>query len=142
MVHVISKRGRQRSREIGEDEEIEDAFASRSHPLTGPFCEAHDLQPFGPSSASCEYCGGLLGGALLQTLSRSSPSSVTTVSPEPQTHSKSYRHGREDGRYEEPLRFTENRRLALLQAPTERLDYYRGHRAGRGIRLRDEPHTS
>jgi hypothetical protein len=70
MVHVISKRGRQRSREIGEDEEMEDAFASRSHPLTGPFCEAHDLQPFGPSSASCEYCGGLLGGALLQTLSR------------------------------------------------------------------------
>ena len=49
---------------------MEDAFTSRSHPLTYPFCEAHDLQPFGPSAARCEYCGGLLGGALLQTLSR------------------------------------------------------------------------
>ncbi len=48
---------------------MEDAFNTRFHPLTCPFCEAHELQPFGPNSARCEYCGGLLGGALLQTLS-------------------------------------------------------------------------
>ena len=40
------------------------------HPLTCPFCEAHELKPFGHNSARCEYCGGILGGPLLHTLHR------------------------------------------------------------------------
>jgi ribosomal protein L37AE/L43A len=47
-----------------------DTFTAKSYPLTCPFCEAHDLQPFGHNSARCEYCGGILGGSLLETLSR------------------------------------------------------------------------
>jgi ribosomal protein L37AE/L43A len=47
---------------------MEDAFATRSYRLICPFCEAHDLRSFGRNSARCEYCGGLLSGALLQTL--------------------------------------------------------------------------
>jgi ribosomal protein L37AE/L43A len=49
---------------------MEAAFITRSHPLTCPFCEVHDLSPFGHELARCEYCGGLLGAALLQTLHR------------------------------------------------------------------------
>jgi ribosomal protein L37AE/L43A len=49
---------------------MEEAFTDRPHPFTCPFCEAHELRPFGRNSASsCEYCGGMLSGALLQTLS-------------------------------------------------------------------------
>jgi ribosomal protein L37AE/L43A len=49
---------------------MEHAFTTRSHSLICPFCEAHDLRSFGHNSARCEYCGGLLSGALLQTLLR------------------------------------------------------------------------
>jgi ribosomal protein L37AE/L43A len=45
-----------------------DAHTTTSHPLICPFCEAHELRPFGHNSARCEYCGGILGGSLLQTL--------------------------------------------------------------------------
>ena len=48
---------------------MEDPFTTKSRPLTYPFCEAHELQPFGPNAARCEYCGGILAGALLHTLS-------------------------------------------------------------------------
>ena len=47
---------------------MEDAFATKSHPLTCPFCEAHELRAFGHNSARCKSCGGLLSGALLGTL--------------------------------------------------------------------------
>jgi ribosomal protein L37AE/L43A len=47
---------------------MEDAFATKLHPLICPFCEAHDLRSFGHNSARCEYCGGLLSGVLVQTL--------------------------------------------------------------------------
>jgi hypothetical protein len=50
--------------------------------------------------------------------------------------SRAYWYGWNDGRNEEPCCFTENRRLAELQAPSDRLDYYRGHRAGSEARLR------
>jgi hypothetical protein len=53
----------------------------------------------------------------------------------PQNHTSAYRHGWYDGRYGEPCCFTDNERLAALNAPSERLDYYRGHRAGREMRL-------
>ena len=55
-------------KEIGE--EMGDTFTAKSHPLICPFCEVQDLRPFGHNSARCEYCGGILGGALLQTLHR------------------------------------------------------------------------
>ncbi len=47
---------------------MEDAFSAGSHSFTCPFCEVHELQPFGHSSARCEDCGGMLSGALLRTL--------------------------------------------------------------------------
>jgi len=47
---------------------MEDTFATKSHPLTCPFCEAHELRAFGRNSARCDSCGGLLSGALLETL--------------------------------------------------------------------------
>ena len=49
----------------------------------------------------------------------------------PRPHSKAYRDGWQDGRYGEPSCFTDNCRLAGLEAPSDRLEYYRGHRAGR-----------
>jgi hypothetical protein len=55
-----------------------------------------------------------------------------------QNHTSAYRHGWYDGRYGEPCCFTDNERLAALEAPSDRLDYYRGHRAGSETRLRDE----
>ena len=53
------------------------------------------------------------------------------MSRKPQSHSKAYRRGWRDGRHGEPCCFTENRHLADLESPAERLDYYKGHRAGR-----------
>lgn len=53
---------------IGKDDEMEDAFATKSHPLTCPFCEAYELRPFGHNSTRCESCGGVLGGPFLETL--------------------------------------------------------------------------
>lgn len=38
--------------------------------------------------------------------------------------------GYEDGLSGEPGNFTGNLRLAFLEDPAERLDYYRGHRVG------------
>jgi hypothetical protein len=60
------------------------------------------------------------------------------VSPDPRTRSTAYRDGWQDGRYEELRCFTDNDRLASLTSPSDRLDYYRGHRAGRETRLRDD----
>jgi hypothetical protein len=62
------------------------------------------------------------------------------MSRKPRTHSTAYRCGWRDGRYEEPCCFTDNHRLASLKATSDRLDYYRGHRAGRETRLRDDGH--
>jgi ribosomal protein L37AE/L43A len=49
---------------------MEDVFATKSHPLTCPFCEAHELRPFGNNSARCYSCGSLLNNAFLETLRR------------------------------------------------------------------------
>ena len=49
---------------------MKDVFATKSHSLTCPFCEAHELRPFGHNSARCVSCGGLLSGAFLGTLRR------------------------------------------------------------------------
>jgi hypothetical protein len=60
------------------------------------------------------------------------------VSPRPRTRSTAYRDGWRDNRYEEPRCFTDNHRLASLKAPSDRLAYYIGHRAGRESRLRND----
>jgi hypothetical protein len=59
------------------------------------------------------------------------------MSTEHRNRSTAYRYGWHDGRFGELRCFTDNQRLADLEAPSERLDYYRGHRAGRETRLRD-----
>ena len=53
-----------------------------------------------------------------------------------QIHSRAYLCGWRDGRFEEPRCFTDNHRLAEHEAPSDRLDYYRGHRAGREALVR------
>jgi hypothetical protein len=60
------------------------------------------------------------------------------MSRKSQGHSSAYWYGWKDGRYGEPCCFTDNQRLAGLKAPSDRLDYYRGHRAGYETRLRDD----
>ena len=50
--------------------------------------------------------------------------------------SRAYWCGWIDGRYAELGCFTENRRLAEWEMASDRLDYYRGHRAGRETRQR------
>ena len=57
---------------------------------------------------------------------------------ESQDRTSAYRHGWNDGRYGEPCCFTDNERLAGMETPSDRLDYYRGHRAGRETRLCDD----
>jgi len=66
---------------------------------------------------------------------------VTPVSAGPSTwkspdHTEAYWCGWLDSRYGEPACFTGNRRLAKWDDAADRLDYYRGHRAGREARLR------
>ena len=51
-----------------------------------------------------------------------------------ETRSKAYWCGWLDGRYGASGCFTENHRLAEWEAASDRLDYYRGHRAGRETR--------
>ena len=58
------------------------------------------------------------------------------MSSKSRSYSKAYGYGWQDGRYGEPCCFTVNHRLASLTAPSDRLDYYRGHREGRETRLR------
>jgi hypothetical protein len=50
--------------------------------------------------------------------------------------SRAFWYGWIDGRYRGARCFTENRRLADWEAGSERLDYYRGHRAGQETRQR------
>ena len=38
-------------------------------PLTCPLCSEAELRAFGRNSLRCDECGGVLGGALLETLS-------------------------------------------------------------------------
>ena len=68
-------------------------------------------------------------------------SEVTPVSADPTIskppdHTEAYWCGWLDSRYGKPACFTGNRQLAKWDAPSDRLDYYRGHRAGREARLR------
>jgi hypothetical protein len=53
-------------------------------------------------------------------------------------NSIAYRCGWLDGCYGDLECFTENRRLAEWKTGSDRLDYYRGHRAGREARRRSD----
>jgi hypothetical protein len=50
--------------------------------------------------------------------------------------SRAYRCGWIDGRFGELRCFTDNPRLAEWERASDRLEYYRGHRAGRELRQR------
>ena len=65
------------------------------------------------------------------------PQKLTSEKLTSEKRTSAYRHGLIDGRYGEQCCFTENSKLATLETPSDRLDYYRGHRAGREMRLRD-----
>jgi ribosomal protein L37AE/L43A len=142
-----------------------------SRTLTCPFCWEAELRSFGRNSLRCDECGGVLGEALLETLTRiiSLPdaagghacecghpemrrlpdnvyrcpacgSEVTPISApvswKSPDHTEAYWSGWLDGRFGEPDWFTNNVRLAKWEAPADRLDYYRGHRAGQEARQR------
>ena len=137
--------------------------------LTCPFCSEAELRAFGRNSLRCDECGGVLGGALLETLSKivalpeatgghacecghpemrrlpddvyRCPACGSEVTPitapvswKSPDHSEAYWAGWLDGRYGDPQLFTNNRRLTRWEVAAERLDYYRGHRAGHEAR--------
>src|SRR5919202_5998826 len=138
--------------------------------LTCPFCSEAELRAFGRTSLRCDECGGVLGGALLETLNKivalpdaagdhacecghpemrrlpddvyrcpACGSEVTPISApvswKSPDHTEAYWCGWLDGRYGDPERFTYNVRLAKWERASDRLDYYRGHRAGQEARL-------
>lgn len=139
--------------------------------LTCPFCSEAQLRAFGRNSLRCNECGGVLGGALLETLNHIvalpdaagghacecghpemrrlpdgvyrcpacgaevTPVSTSPVSWKSPDHTEAYWCGWLDGRYGDPERFTTNHRLAKWDSASDRLDYYRGHRAGHEARL-------
>ncbi|MEW6636925.1 MAG: hypothetical protein AB1425_08965 [Actinomycetota bacterium] len=64
-------------------------------------------------------------------------SEVLPIEPAPHNrrgYSEAYLAGWLDGRYSNSQPFTENLSLARWQSVADRLDYYRGHRAGRMAR--------
>jgi hypothetical protein len=54
--------------------------------------------------------------------------------PEAEHHSEAYRAGWVDGRFAEWGSFVDNPNLARWGVPSDRLEYYRGHRAGSEVR--------
>ncbi len=55
----------------------------------------------------------------------------TSREPTPDERSQAYWCGWIDGRFRERGNFVDNPNLAKWANPSDRLDYYRGHRAGR-----------
>jgi uncharacterized Zn finger protein (UPF0148 family) len=143
------------------------SLSSGRDSLVCPLCEVGELQPFDNASARCDSCGGLVSGAMLETLRHiialpdalgahaceecgypqmrllpdgtfHCPSCGSEVLPleasrEPtpeEYRSKAYRCGWIDGRVAEIGCFTENPNLAKWQDANDRLNYYKGHRAG------------
>jgi ribosomal protein L37AE/L43A len=146
-----------------------DKSNTASRTLICPFCSEAELRGFGRNSLRCDECGGVLGGALLETLNKivalpdatgghacecghpemrrlpddvyrcpACGSEVTPISApvswKSSDHSEAYWSGWLDGRYGDPKQFTNNHRLARLEDAADRLDYYRGHRAGQEAR--------
>jgi ribosomal protein L37AE/L43A len=67
----------------------------------------------------CPACGS-------KVLPIDAPSALS----KPNQHSQAYRAGWADGRFGEVDSFVDNPNLAKWEAPSNRLAYYRGHRAG------------
>jgi ribosomal protein L37AE/L43A len=44
------------------------SLVSRPRSLVCPLCEASGFNPLGDDSARCDFCGGSLGGAMLEAL--------------------------------------------------------------------------
>ena len=167
MCLVVHDRGREYyEQKVG----VMDKSKQETRSLTCPFCSEAELRGFGRNSLRCDECGGVLGGALLETLKRitllpdatgghacecghpemrrlpdgvyrcpACGAEVTPVSapvswksPE---HSEAYWAGWLDGRYGNLEKFTNNRRLAKWEEAPDRLDYFRGHRAGYEARM-------
>lgn len=70
------------------------------------------------------------------------PISAESISWTSDEHSAAYWSGWLDGRYKYPQLFTTNSRLAKWEDAEDRLDYYRGHRAGHDARLRKINHST
>ena len=64
---------------------------------------------------------------------------LVAVVRERREKSAAYRRGWVDGYYGELGCFTKNRRLTEWEKASDRLDYYRGHRAGTETRKRSDP---
>lgn len=68
------------------------------------------------------------------------PVSLAEIPPDTERHGKAYWSGWLDGRFGQVNRFTENENLKQWKHASDRLDYYRGHRAGsRDRRPRQNP---
>jgi ribosomal protein L37AE/L43A len=143
------------------------SLASRPGSLVCPLCEMHKLDVRGHSSLRCDSCGGLLSGAMLETLrqittlpdalgshaceecghpqmrllpdgTRHCPSCGSEVLPidtasapsRPDEYGEAYWAGWVDGRFGKWDSFVDNLNLARWNDPPDRLNYYRGHRAG------------
>ena len=143
---------------------------SRPGSFVCPFCETDQLGPSDHDIFHCASCGGLLSGAMLETLQqiRRLPESLgghacecghpemrrlpdgvfhcpacgsevlpleASREPTPEYRSQAYWCDWIDGRFGETGCLTENLNLVRYSAPSDRLDYYQGHRAGSGARL-------
>jgi hypothetical protein len=150
------------------------SLASRAGSLVCLFCQTGALlRSSDEDSMRCRSCGGLLSGALLETLRQISalpdalgsyaceecahprmhlpdgtfhcPSCGSEVvaleasgEPTPEEYrSEAYRCGWIDGRFAGVGCFTCNPNLRKWQEANERLEYYRGHRAGGEARKAD-----
>jgi hypothetical protein len=67
----------------------------------------------------CPACGSEVG-----------PPDVRAVLKQPEEHGQAWWAGWMDGRFGELSSFVDNRSLGRWEDPSERLEYYRGHRAG------------
>ena len=86
---------------------------------------------------ACEECGHpemrrLPDGTFHCPACRSEvlPSDASWTPSRPEEHAQAYRAGWVDGRFGERGSFVDNPNLARWENPSERLTYYRGHRAG------------
>src|SRR5918999_262881 len=92
---------------------MDDLTTARFHSIRCPFCEVYELERLAGGSAES---GGSKGV------------------------SEAYLSGWRDGIFGSTASFVHNRELARLEDATDRLDYYRGHHAGRETFLgREEP---
>jgi ribosomal protein L37AE/L43A len=108
--------------------------------LSGPMLEALrsiSALPDALGSHACEECGHPEMRRLPDEVfhcpacgSEVLPISARSALSEPNEHSEAWWAGWMHGRFGERSNFADNPNLAGWDAPSDRLDYYRGHRAG------------